>query len=832
MANRGIEDFDEAFYGGQYSAPQSDRHHEGQHLQMPPFTSNSMTGGNYGYRPHDPMLAYDPTVNASMSIGLGLDDAFPYDLPTYQSPTAAIGHGLDPLTSLQLQPPRLEHGSAYSTAQPPETAPAMYWGQPHTGGGVGLSMQNALPRQLVSSRPGDPSTGQVFEREQPQDVRWLRKASHSGPSHRYIQPKKSSSTNDPASARIKLEATGEDTPYNNIYSSSGYDMLGILAQVVSRHDPKINLGPVDLSCAFVLCDVMEEDSPIVYVSNAFERLTGYTEKDIIGHNCRFLQSPDGEVTKGEPRKFTDSYTAHRLRSTIEQFTELQVSIINYKKGGQPFMNLVTMIPVRWHSKDYYVGFQVDLVEKPDAVRKRNPDGTYMIDYHRSQLPNYVAPSPGGYLDDNDPATQFGSRQVSVILDGLARGHTVARNHLHHILVENTDDVIFVLSFEGEFLYLSPSCLAVLEYRSTDLLGKTLSTICHPSDIGPATRDLRACTSSDPFSMIYRIRRKQSGYIWFENHGGWHISERGRQFMVLVGRTIPVYSPTQLAKIERGGLAENDLWAKLSLSGIILFMSSKSRAVLGRSSDDLIGKCIQDIIVGDHSQQEPGIRQALETSRSGQQTTFTHKIRHRKGHIFPAQTTLYAGNTVGDTKPAFLVAHLRFPNPLSPYSYSSSSTDGRSQSATSSDTNPDFPAGARQQPLPLEVTMQPKPHPNYPHPYTITAATITAGSPETPGSPSDLFEELNPTRGSSWHFELRELEKQNRALSEEVQRLLARRKKRKRKQNTVVVEKTCAMCQTKTTPEWRRGPSGNRDLCNSCGLRWAKQVKSAAQVGVQ
>lgn len=100
------------------------------------------------------------------------------------------------------------------------------------------------------------------------------------------------------------------------------------------------------------------------------------------------------------------------------------------------------------------------------------------------------------------------------------------------------------------------------------------------------------------------------------------------------------------------------------------------------------------------------------------------------------------------------------------------------------------------------------------------------------SPSDVpatfFTELNPTRGSSWQIELRELEKQNRALADELQRLLSRRKKRKRKQSAISTEKACAMCNTKNTPEWRRGPSGNRDLCNSCGLRWAKQVRSQAK----
>ncbi|KAF9266787.1 GATA-domain-containing protein [Marasmius fiardii PR-910] len=32
---------------------------------------------------------------------------------------------------------------------------------------------------------------------------------------------------------------------------------------------------------------------------------------------------------------------------------------------------------------------------------------------------------------------------------------------------------------------------------------------------------------------------------------------------------------------------------------------------------------------------------------------------------------------------------------------------------------------------------------------------------------------------------------------------------------------CISCRTTSTPEWRRGPSGNKDLCNACGLRYAR-----------
>ncbi|KAF9423029.1 blue light receptor [Podila epigama] len=37
------------------------------------------------------------------------------------------------------------------------------------------------------------------------------------------------------------------------------------------------------------------------------------------------------------------------------------------------------------------------------------------------------------------------------------------------------------------------------------------------------------------------------------------------------------------------------------------------------------------------------------------------------------------------------------------------------------------------------------------------------------------------------------------------------------------EKACESCHTTNSPEWRRGPSGKKDLCNACGLRYSRSV---------
>ncbi|KAE8371514.1 PAS domain-containing protein [Aspergillus bertholletiae] len=781
-------------------------HTTGLSLDLPEH--HPMPAENLGNRTSNAMLLYDPLSALAGSIPTAINPDNPFAYNTFQAPFPAMPleefQGQQSLafqdTCVPSQPMNLNPPVAYSTMQ--ARGPILNpYQAPHS---------HATAVQLTGTLHGQPSTttssfpqptGQTSQRRRTRGVQ----SSGPAPSHRFIQPKRPPPTKAPLPPHPK-SAAGENSQYPSIYSSSGFDIMGVLAEVVSRPNPKINIGAVDLSCAFVLCDITQNDHPIIYVSEAFERLTGYTEQEIVGQNCRFLQGPEGVVQKGVKRTFVDDQTTSRLRSTIEDRTEIQASLINYRKGGQPFMNLITMIPIRWSSQEYrfYVGFQVDLVETPDAVTRRNSNGTYTINYQRSRLPNYIVPPADIYRSHPDLATWFTVDQVSTILKSLNNSTLTYRSYLDRVLVENTDDVIHALSLEGEFLYLSPSCRKVLEYEPIELVGKTLSAVCHPSDIGPVIRDLRACTTTDPVSVVFRIRKKHSGYIWFESRGSWRMGERGRQFMVLVGRPRPVYCLDHIANIGQGSLTETDVWVKLSKSGIVLFMTSRARPVLGRMPDELIGKSLQDLM-----DSRVGAQRALGVARTGHRATFSHKIRHKKGHMLPAQTTLYPGDTKEGIRPSFLVAQISFPKPPQGGSEESDSVPAPSRNLMDLNTHRHSGAGAS----------------------GIAGQRLLASGKQTNPQVQELpfFTELVPTRSSSWQVELRELEKQNRTLSDELQKLLTRRKKRKRKQSTASAEKSCSMCQTKKTPEWRRGPSGERDLCNSCGLRWAKQVRNAAQV---
>jgi hypothetical protein len=51
-----------------------------------------------------------------------------------------------------------------------------------------------------------------------------------------------------------------------LFSSSGFDIIGVLTRVATRPTPAVFIGPVDFSCAFIVADAQAPDFPIIYAS--------------------------------------------------------------------------------------------------------------------------------------------------------------------------------------------------------------------------------------------------------------------------------------------------------------------------------------------------------------------------------------------------------------------------------------------------------------------------------------------------------------------------------------------------------------------------------------
>ncbi|KAN0122973.1 hypothetical protein V8E51_001299 [Hyaloscypha variabilis] len=105
-----------------------------------------------------------------------------------------------------------------------------------------------------------------------------------------------------------------------------------------------------LGDCFCITDPTQNDNPIVSASDGFVHVTGYSRSDIIARNCRFLQGKD-----------TSRDNTQRLKVSIDSEQESIELLLNYKKNGQPFWNLVLVAPLFDETGKiaFFFGAQVD-----------------------------------------------------------------------------------------------------------------------------------------------------------------------------------------------------------------------------------------------------------------------------------------------------------------------------------------------------------------------------------------------------------------------------------------------------------------------------------------
>ena len=83
----------------------------------------------------------------------------------------------------------------------------------------------------------------------------------------------------------------------------------------------------------LITDPHRPDNPIVFVTKAFCRQTGYAAEEVMGRNCRFMQGPE-----------TDPDAVRRIREAIERLEPITIDILNYTKDGAPFWNRLRIRP--------------------------------------------------------------------------------------------------------------------------------------------------------------------------------------------------------------------------------------------------------------------------------------------------------------------------------------------------------------------------------------------------------------------------------------------------------------------------------------------------------
>jgi PAS domain S-box-containing protein len=86
---------------------------------------------------------------------------------------------------------------------------------------------------------------------------------------------------------------------------------------------------------FVVTDPTLPDNPIVFASNGFLALTGYTLSQVLGRNCRFLQGPE-----------TDLQTIAQISEAVKLGEDHTTMLLNYRSDGTSFWNQLFIAALR------------------------------------------------------------------------------------------------------------------------------------------------------------------------------------------------------------------------------------------------------------------------------------------------------------------------------------------------------------------------------------------------------------------------------------------------------------------------------------------------------
>ncbi len=168
-----------------------------------------------------------------------------------------------------------------------------------------------------------------------------------------------------------LRKNGEEFPieaglnpfdlYGNTY------VMALVMDVSSRKaiEKDLNLKSKALGSAIngiTITDVRLADNPVIYLNSAFEKLTGYTKKELLNKNLRFLQGQD-----------TDQPGVKELHNAVMKGESCEVEIRNYKKDGNLFWNKISVTPIKdsYGTVTHFVGIQNDITDRIEAEEERN-----------------------------------------------------------------------------------------------------------------------------------------------------------------------------------------------------------------------------------------------------------------------------------------------------------------------------------------------------------------------------------------------------------------------------------------------------------------------------
>nr|AHZ63923.1 phototropin [Cymbomonas sp. XIVI] len=295
-----------------------------------------------------------------------------------------------------------------------------------------------------------------------------------------------------------LEISCRSLPPN--YVDTGSPIIGNMAQnigpVPAAH-ANLTMALAGLRHTFVVSDPSRPDCPIVFASNGFYQMTGYSSAEVLGRNCRFLQ---GEKT--------DQTEVDKIREACRTGQTVSVRLLNYKKDGTPFWNYLTVAPT--FNKDgtvaNFIGVQVDVTNKTEGTvgaAYADGHGVPLLVRYDTRLQQEAMGPVDAVKASMMEANASDAPPVPKSRAGLDMGSTLERIQQNFVISDPT-------LYDCPIVFCSESFLQLTGYSREEILGRNCRFLQGPGTDKRAVLEIRDAIESNSECTVRLLNYTKTG----------------------------------------------------------------------------------------------------------------------------------------------------------------------------------------------------------------------------------------------------------------------------------------------------------------------------------
>ncbi|KAI0538745.1 hypothetical protein GGR58DRAFT_512874 [Xylaria digitata] len=330
------------------------------------------------------------------------------------------------------------------------------------------------------------------------------------------------------------------------------------------------------------------------------------------------------------------------------------------------------------------------------------------------------------------------------------------------VVEELKDILYILDANSRIKYVSPSIFPLTGYEGEELIDTfLLSEIIHPDDLGTFRSEMNECIATgNPLRIFYRMKKKDQQYAIFEGVGHAHIA---------AAKFAP--NPSNRSPFCQAVFLMSRPYPTRNASLLDSFLEHKIE-------NERLRRRIAEL------------RREEDEEEASQQSW----LQETRSDVTPSDDTIMSNTQSAMLRQATADAHA-MPPPERPLN---GALTRENLEGVTAGNKPDSIGDKMAR---YEGTC-----------HTDTIEMLTGLR----------YVEGERSRGITTGSSSLTLIKGDVGIAIPVDR--DPKTGEKKKKLKIAEEYVCTDCGTLDSPEWRKGPSGPKTLCNACGLRWAKKEK--------